>query len=85
MSRNHTMLPGENSADFCRRMGWTVGTRLVGNEGCGDTIIEITAIGDRGVLARDTNCPRVELRYEGPWSLAWRDWIRVPDEHYWGA
>ena len=43
---------GVSSAQFCRDMGWGVGQRLVGNEGYGDTTIEITAIGEESIFAK---------------------------------
>jgi hypothetical protein len=69
----------ETSADFCRRMGWKVGTRLVGEEGYGATVIEITAIGERSILAKTIShagdlslaCP------EGCWTLSCRDWMEA--------
>lgn len=33
-----------SNADVARRNGWVVGTRLAGDEGYGETIIEITAM-----------------------------------------
>lgn len=38
-------------ADVARANGWTVGTRLVGDEGYGPSTIEITAVGRDHVLA----------------------------------
>jgi hypothetical protein len=40
------------SAELCRKNGWGPGTRLVGHEGFGDTVIEITAVGEAGILRR---------------------------------
>jgi hypothetical protein len=60
-------------AEICRRNGWGVGTRLVGDEGRGPDTIVITAIGEECMLARlDANgcC-------EGLWTLACRDWKPV--------
>ena len=48
----------ESSADKCHRNGWVAGTRLVGDEGYGPTVIEITAVGRDGVLA-------VEISHNG--------------------
>jgi hypothetical protein len=33
-----------NDAQRCRKNGWGVGTRLIGDEGYGHTVIELTAI-----------------------------------------
>lgn len=66
-------------ADLCRKNGWGPGTRLVGNEGYGDTVIEITAVGERGILAKrishDGEPSRSEL--ETSWTLQCRDWSEV--------
>ena len=86
MTYNHAMLRGENSADFCRRMGWAAGTRIAGDEGYGVTVIEITAIGETSLLARTVQHdgkPRDDG--EGLWHLGCRDWARTPDDCYWGA
>lgn len=58
----------ETPADFCRRMGWEVGTRLIGEP---DARVEITGIGHRLVLAwwRDP-----AGGHEGIMDFSWRDW-----------
>lgn len=61
-------------AEVCRRNGWTVGTRLVGDEGYGPTVIEITAIGEELLLAK-TLSP--VARSETAWTLSCRDWAVV--------
>ena len=66
--------PGEDSATHARRRGWDVGTRLIGDEGYGPTIITITAIGRQNVLA----CPDGR-DYENMWTLAARDWQALPE------
>ena len=66
---NPHMLPNETNADFCRRMGYTVGTRLVGDEGYGPEVIELTAIGERLILAKGAD-------REGLRMLQFRDWKR---------
>ena len=71
-SRTVSQNPGESEADCCRRMGWVVGTRLVGDEGYGPTTIEITAIGNRLILAKAVN--RAFAAGEATWTLACRDW-----------
>lgn len=74
-----------NSADFCRENGYGPGTRLVGDEGYGPTVIEITAVGEWGVLAKcvehDGEPPRHGV-WENKWTLAHRDWreVGVSDE-----
>ena len=69
---NHAMSP----AAICRANGWGVGTKLVGNEGYGDTVIEITAIGGSSILARALS-HRGDTRKcssEANWTLGCRDW-----------
>jgi hypothetical protein len=77
MSHNPNMHPGENDADFCRRMGYIVGTKLSGDEGYGETVIQITAIGERLILAK-TAVPYNSLDgyfcREATWTLSCRDW-----------
>ena len=67
-----------SDADTARTNGWTVGTRLVGDEGYGPTIIEITAIGEREVLAkRISHNGATVARRETLWTFSCRDWKRV--------
>lgn len=66
---------GESPAAHARRRGWNVGTRLVGDNGDGPTIITITSIGKEAVLARADNSNRDHL-----WSLACRDWQALPPD-----
>jgi hypothetical protein len=69
--------PGEYSdADVCRNNGWKVGTRLVGDEGYGPTVIELTAIGERNIMAKTIshNGKPEESPLEGNWTLSCRDW-----------
>lgn len=65
-----------SGADTARAKGWTVGTRLVGDEGHGPTVIEITAIGRDQVLAYTVSHngkPDPRSR-ESSWSFRYRDW-----------
>jgi hypothetical protein len=71
-----TTRPGESSAAACRRLGWGPGTRLVGDEGYGPTVIRLTAIGEARVLAV---CEDRNDGYEGSWTLSCRDWQVVDD------
>lgn len=74
---NPNMREDESSADYCRRMGWTPGARLIGTEGDVDgpgwsntTTITITAIGRTRILAvADGRNGR-----ENIWTLKHRDW-----------
>ena len=69
-----------SDADKCRRNGWIVGTRLVGDEGYGPTVIELTAIGETHILAkRISHNGKPEDGYEGNWTLDCRDWKKVPE------
>lgn len=64
-------------ADTCRANGWTVGTRLVGDEGYGPTVIEITAIGEERILARAISHGGKPYRRqpdETTWLLDHREW-----------
>ena len=66
-----------SDADTCRENGWMAGTRLVGDEGYGPTVIEITAVGERLILAKQISQDgkRAE-RDEANWTLSCRDWKR---------
>lgn len=65
-------------ADICRANGWQVGTRLVGDEGHGPTMIEITAIGERAILAKAiSEGGEPIMAPEGMWFLSYRDWQEV--------
>jgi hypothetical protein len=67
-------------AVICRERGWVPGTRLVGDEGAGQTVIEITAVGETRILAKCIShagrAPRDPD--EGSWMLVCRDWREVP-------
>jgi len=66
---------GKTAASVCRENGWGVGTRLVGDEGYGPTVIEITALGEGTMLAKriSHNGHPVNAR-ESSWALYCRDW-----------
>lgn len=64
-----------SDADTARRNGWQVGTRLAGDEGYGETVIEITAIGEASVLAkRISHKGKAVASHEGMWTFTCRDW-----------
>ena len=70
----------QSDADIARANGWTPGTQLVGDEGYGPTIIEITAIGEQHVLAKaisHNGKPPQNGPHEGMWTFSCRDWKRV--------
>ncbi len=64
------------AAAICRKKGWGVGTRLAGDEGYGPTVIQITAVGERLILARVISYDGVPRNYqnESTWTLDCRDW-----------
>lgn len=66
-------------AELCRRRGWTAGTRLVGEDGHVETVIRITAVGERLVLAvveESDGHPGDDREFL--WSLHHRQWREVP-------
>ncbi len=70
-----------SDAERCRRNGWGPGTRLVGDEGYGPTTIEITAVGERSILAKVVHSSASHPSSwggESTWTLACRDWQEVP-------
>lgn len=65
-------------AQVCHAKGWEVGTRIKGNEGYGETVIQITAIGEKRVLARQiSHKGQEQTSSESTWTLAHRDWEPV--------
>lgn len=65
-----------SAASRCRVHGWVVGTRLVGDEGYGTSVIELTAIGEARVLAKTISSPSGPAP-ENMWTLDGRDWSEV--------
>lgn len=64
----------ESDADRCRREGWGPGTRLVGSEGYGETVIESTAVGESLILAHViTHDGADAIRAERVWTSTVRD------------
>ncbi len=64
-----------SDADLCRKRGWPPGTRLIGDEGRGPSIIEITAVGERAILAKlISHNGTPQTQYETTWTLRYRDW-----------
>lgn len=69
---------GVAEADYCREHGLLPGTRLVGDEGYGPTVIEITGLGERKILATAISHKGVPIaRCETTWTLSRRDWSVV--------
>ena len=79
MKNKVTTRPGESSAAACRRLGWKAGDRIVGDEGYGPTVIEITSVGKELILALviSHNGKPPDFLYEGNWTLSCRDWRKV--------
>ncbi|OTR20806.1 DUF7241 domain-containing protein [Mycobacteroides abscessus] len=70
-----------SDADLARSNGWGVGTRLAGDEGGRETVIEITAIGESNVLAKSvSHNGKPYLGRETVWTFMFRDWRAVTDE-----
>jgi hypothetical protein len=68
----------DSPAEECRQRGIKVGDRLVGDEGYGPTIIEITAIGEKSILAKAVSHDGETVeRNETLWTLNCRDWEKV--------
>lgn len=87
LTDNPRMLSGESSAEFCRRMGYGVGTRLTGDEGFGPSVVILTAIGEETILARELWVAGDPYDgRESRWTLECRDWIEVAGAPaYYGA
>ena len=68
-----------SSAEICRMRGWSVGTLLVGDEGYGNTVILITAIGEQSILARTiSHAGTLKNSSESQWNLSFREWEPLP-------
>lgn len=66
------------SAEICRRNGWGPGTKLVGDEGYGPTVIEITAVGTEAILAKMiSHNGEPAGGVEHTWTLECRDWKEI--------
>lgn len=69
-------------ATVAREHGWKRGTLLVGDEGYGPDIIQITALGEESLLAKAVSRrgePVAEHNQrESSWTLEYRDWVEVP-------
>ena len=71
--------PFESDAEECRQRGFKPGDKLAGNEGFGVTVIVLTAIGERSILAKEiSHDGRPESHpYEISWTLSCRDWEKI--------
>jgi hypothetical protein len=69
---------GLTDEDICRANGWYVGTRLVGDEGYGPTVIEIHAFEDGKIRARTiSHDGKPGERRVSSWCLDCREWFPV--------
>lgn len=68
-----------NPADVARAKGWTEGTRIVGDEGYGPTVIEITEVTRSRLFAKriSHNGTPVTERRDNSWVLYCRDWVEA--------
>ena len=80
MSEHKTLRRQESPAHLCHLYGWGVGTVLAGDEGYGVTKIQITAIGEKSILAKEIEHDGKPIkRDEHTWVLHCREWVRVDD------
>lgn len=69
----------QDEAAVCRRKRWKVGDVLEGREGRSVVRIQLTAIGERWILARAIwRDHRAVSESECQWALTTRDWKRIP-------
>lgn len=67
-----------NDANLCRKNGWGPGTRLAGDEGYGETVIEITAIGESRILCKlISHNGEPKMQIESMWTLSCRNWTPI--------
>lgn len=66
-----------NDADVCRQNNWGPGTRLVGDEGYGPTVIEIRYVGESKIFAKAISHNHKVVNWgESIWTLSCREWKR---------
>ena len=73
-SRSPISIEPRTAANIARQRGWGVGTRLVGTDDFGTTVIEITAIGRFLLLASRVDEDGRLHPTESTWHLDARDW-----------
>jgi hypothetical protein len=79
-----TLKDYRSAAEICRERGWGPGTRIVGDEGYGPTVIEITAVGHEEILAKTISHNGQPPKWEGgetSWVLWCRDWRDAQNLH----
>lgn len=69
---------GLSDVEICRKMGFDKGTKLIGDEGYGPSVIQITAIGEEHIMARVISHNGNPVHdSEGMWTLSCRKWARL--------
>jgi hypothetical protein len=71
---------GQSCADFCREMNWGVGQQLIGDDEFGSKTIQITAIGERCILAKEVFGTDADALSETSVNLAERSWTALTPE-----
>lgn len=70
-----------SDTEICRINRWEPGTVLTGSVGAGETVIQITAIGEASILAkelrRDGKASSEVAGRETVWKLSGRDWHAI--------
>lgn len=70
--------PYSSDAATAVRNGWLPGSLLAGNEGYGETVILVTAVGEACILARAVSHRGEPVDSdEGSWTLTARAWRKV--------
>lgn len=79
MTNATQMLRGRTERETCSLNGWGVGTRLVGDEGYGPTVIEVTYFTQDGAMLAAVVSHRGKPAAEGErfWTLSCREWSEV--------
>ncbi|MCJ2085539.1 hypothetical protein MKK88_05955 [Methylobacterium sp. E-005] len=75
-----TLRDPRSPAEICRERGWTIGTQIVGDDGCGLTIIQILGVGEQFLHVKYI-IRQGEPAHgrESLWGLGCRDWQEVAD------
>lgn len=64
----------------CRENGWGPGTRLVGDEGYGSTVIELRYVSPECIVAKHlSHKGKPDVQRESLWTLRCRDWQEVKE------
>jgi hypothetical protein len=69
---------GRTDRETCELNGWKVGTRLVGDEGYGPTVIRIVYMDDDTMIARQESHNGEPIGGKAAaWTLTCREWCEV--------